>query len=188
MATPRGSVGKKKGDGPSPVSGGPAPRMRPADASDADALWSMLAPTFRAGDTYAIEPDISRQDALAYWTGAPNRVWIAEAAGRAAGSFYLRPNQRGGGAHVANAGFVTAPEARGRGVARAMLARAEAEALRCGLKAMQFNFVVETNAPALHLWRSAGYAVVGRLPRAFRHPARGLVDALVLHKMLAREE
>ncbi len=165
-----------------------APRMRRACDGDASVLWSLLEPVFRAGDAYAMEPDISCAEALAWWTGAPNRVWIAEADGRALGTFYLRPNQRGGGGHVANAGFVTAQAARGRGVARAMLAHAEAEALRCGFNAMQFNFVVATNAPALHLWRSAGYAEVGRLPAAFRHPAEGVVDALVLHKTLARED
>ena len=164
--------------------------IRPAAAADAGALWSLLEPVFRAGDTYAIEPDISREAALAYWTGAPNRVWIAEAdaeADRPLGTFYLRPNQRGGGAHVANAGFVTAPEARGRGVARAMLRHAEDEARAAGFLAMQFNFVVASNAAALHIWFGEGYAEVGRLPRAFRHPAQGFVDALVLMKPLAKE-
>jgi ribosomal protein S18 acetylase RimI-like enzyme len=162
--------------------------IAPATFADANSLWRLLEPAFRAGDTYAIEPDISRGEALSYWTGAPNRVWLAWDGPTPLGTFYLRPNQRGGGAHVANAGFVTAEAARGRGVARAMLSLAEADAVRCGFNAMQFNFVVETNAPALHLWRRCGYREVGRLPGAFRHPAEGVVDALVLHKPLAAEE
>ena len=157
--------------------------VRAATAEDADVLWALLAPTFRAGDAYAIEPDISRADALAYWQGAPNRVFLAEGPAPL-GTYYLRPNQRGPGAHVCNAGFVTAPDARGRGVARAMLDHALSAAREAGFAAMQFNFVVATNAPALHLWESAGFEEVGRLPRAFRHPTEGDVDALVLYRFL----
>jgi len=161
----------------------PSLTIRPAASCDHDALWAMLEPVFRAGDTYAIEPDIGRAAALAYWTAAPGRAFLAEAE-RPLGTFYLRPNARGGGAHVANAGFVTAPSARGRGVARAMLRRAEAEARKAGFLAMQFNFVVATNESALHIWRTEGYALVGRLPRAFRHPSEGRVDAFVMFKSL----
>lgn len=160
-----------------------APTIRPYDRRDADALWALLEPVFRAGDTYAIEPDISRQDALAYWTA--HQTFIAEE-GVALGTFYIRPNQRGGGAHVANAGFITSPAARGRGLARKMLHHAEDRARALGFRAMQFNFVVATNAGALHIWFSEGYAEVGRLPGAFHHPTEGYVDALVLYKHLTQ--
>jgi ribosomal protein S18 acetylase RimI-like enzyme len=158
--------------------------IRAASRSDDDALWALLAPALRAGDTYAIEPGISREDALVYWSGPPNQAFVAEEESRPVGTFYLRPNARGGGSHVANAGFVTAEAARGRGLARAMLRHAEAQARRDGFLAMQFNFVVATNTRALHIWRSEGYETVGRLPRAFRHPTDGLVDAVVMHKFL----
>jgi ribosomal protein S18 acetylase RimI-like enzyme len=49
---------------------------------------------------------------------------------------------------------------------------------------MQFNFVVSTNARAVRLWESLGFAVVGRLPEAFLHPAEGYVDALVMYRAL----
>ena len=140
-------------------------------------------PTFRAGDSYAIDPAIGRDSAPACRTGAPNRVWIAEA-DDPGGTVYLRPNHGGGGAHVAHAGFVTAPEARGHGVARVILARALAEARAAGFRAMQFNFVVETNAAARHLWTTAGFEEVGRLPQAFRHLSKGYVDALVFYRLL----
>ncbi|RDC73797.1 N-acetyltransferase [Rhodovulum sp. 12E13] len=158
--------------------------IRPVTRGDDEALWALLEPAFRAADTYAIEPDIGRDEALNYWTAPPNAAFLAHAAGAPLGTCYLRPNARGGGAHVANAGFVTAEAARGRGLARAMLRRVEGEARARGFLAMQFNFVVETNAAALHIWRSEGYAEVGRLPGAFRHPRQGHVDALVMFKPL----
>ena len=158
--------------------------IRPSATADDDALWSMLRPVFRAGDTYAVEPDIDRAGALAFWTGAPHEVWMAEADGAALGTYYLQPNQRGGGDHVCNCGFVTAAAARGQGVARAMLEHSLETAKTAGFAAMQFNFVLATNTRAIAIWESYGFDVVGRLPKAFRHPEAGNVDALVMFKTL----
>lgn len=158
--------------------------FRDARPGDGDPLWLMLEPVFRAGETYCIARDVSRAAALAYWCGAPHRVRIAEEDGRPLGSYFLTPNQSGGGAHVANCGFVTASEAQGRGVARAMLDDALAVARASGFAAMQFNFVVGSNRRAIDLWARAGFETVGRLPGAFRHPGLGPVDALVMYRGL----
>lgn len=158
--------------------------LRPATPDDDDALWDLLRPVFCAGDTYTVDRDIGRAAALAYWKGADHGVWLAEADGRPLGSYYLKTNQRGGGAHVCNCGFVTGPAARGRGVARTMLDHALDSARAAGFRAMQFNFVVETNARAIDIWTRAGFQTVGRLPRAFQHPQQGLVDALVMYRWL----
>ena len=158
--------------------------LRPVSDADGDALWGLLAPVFRAGDTYAIDRDIARQEALAYWCGPPRRVFVAEHAGDILGSYYIVRNQAGGGTHVCNCGFVTAPVAQGRGVARTMLAHSMTTARQHGFRAMQFNFVVSTNTRAIEIWARAGFEVVGRLPGAFKHPENGYVDALVMHRTL----
>ncbi|PQO23423.1 GNAT family N-acetyltransferase [Rhodobacteraceae bacterium WD3A24] len=158
--------------------------IRPASSGDHDALWAMLEPVFRAGDTYAVDSDIAADDALDYWCGGTHSAFIAESGGQPLGTYYTGPNQGGGGAHVCNCGFVTAPAARGQGVARAMLAHALDTARAMGYRAMQFNFVVETNTRALVIWRDYGFEVVGRLPGAFRHPREGFVDALVMYRQL----
>lgn len=160
-----------------------APRLRPVAHDDAAGLWAILKPTFRAGDTYAVDADISREEALAYWCAPEHTVWVAETDGMV-GTYSLRPIHGGGGRHVCNAAFVTHPEARRQGVARAMLSHALQAATARGFRAMQFNFVVETNAAAIALWRAAGFDQVGRLPEAFHHPARGFVDALVMFRRL----
>lgn len=156
--------------------------LRPAAAIDHDALWSMLGPVFRAADTYAIDPDISRKEALAYWTG--ENAYIAESEGRQIGTYYIRRNQKGGGSHICNCGYITAREAEGRGVARAMLAHSLNEAKRLGYEAMQFNFVLEVNARAVALWQSADFGIIGRIPRAFRMPDGTFSDALIMHRPL----
>ena len=137
---------------------------------------------FRAGDTYTVDPEIPETEALAYWMQAQSYVALAD--GRVLGTYYLKRNQGGGGAHVCNCGYATHPDARGHGVASAMLEHSLSEARVAGYKAMQFNFVVETNAGAIRLWRRAGFREVGRLPGVFLHPQNGYVDALVLHKFL----
>jgi len=158
--------------------------IRPAAAADFDALWPMLRDVIRAGETYAIDPDLSREAVRALWMKAPRATYLAEIGGGIRGSFYIKTNQPGGGAHVCNAGFVVAAQARGQGLARAMCLRAQDEARAMGYRAMQFNFVVETNTGAIALWERMGFGTVGRLPRAFRHPTAGLVDARVMYKWL----
>ncbi len=158
--------------------------IRAFEAHDEAALWSLLEPVFRAGDTYSIDPDIPRDAALAYWCGPGRTVFVAESAGGVVGSFYLVRNQGGGGAHVCNCGFVSDVAARGRGVGRVMLTHALDAAAKAGFRAMQFNFVVSTNVRAVDLWQRAGFVVVGRLPGAFLHPSRGYVDALVMYRVL----
>lgn len=158
--------------------------LRLATRDDDDTIWAMLEPVFRAGDTYSIARDVDRDAALAYWFGTPHIVFLAEEEGEPVGTYYLTTNRQGGGAHVAGAGFVTAPSARGRGVARRMLEHALTAARARGFRAMQFNFVVATNTRAISIWKSYGFEVAGRLRSAFRHPELGYVDALVMYKLL----
>lgn len=148
-----------------------------------DALWAILEPAFRAGDTYTVDRNISRDAGLAFWTGPEKTVFMAEAE-TPVGSYYIKANQGGGGAHVCNCGFVTNPLARGKGVASAMLSHGLKQAQAMGFLAMQFNFVVASNTGAIRLWDRAGFDTVGRLPKAFHHPEQGYVDALVMYKSL----
>lgn len=157
--------------------------IREATEADHDAVWAMLEPVFRAGDTYAIDSGISREEALCYWYLA-ERVFLALDSKTPVGTFYIKENQKGGGAHVCNCGYITAKGSEGKGVARAMLAFSLAEARALGFEAMQYNFVLANNARAVATWERAGFAEIGRQPRAFVMPDGSYVDALILHKFL----
>lgn len=139
-------------------------------------------PVIRAGQTYALDSDMSESDALQYWTSPDKRTWVAEDDGRVVGTYYLRANQAGGGRHVCNCGYMTLPSAEGRGVARAMCQHSLGVAAELGFQAMQFNLVVSTNERAVRLWESMGFSTAGRIPRGFHHPVHGYVDALVMHR------
>jgi RimJ/RimL family protein N-acetyltransferase len=158
--------------------------IRPAEPRDDEAIWKVIGPIIRAAETYALPLDLSRADALAYWRAPNHDVFVAEDEGRVVGTYYLRANQRGGGAHVANCGYMTASDATGKGVARAMCAHSLDHARARGFLAMQYNFVVSTNERAIRLWQSFGFEIVGRLPGAFTHPRLGPVDALVMYRRL----
>ena len=158
--------------------------IRPATRADRAAIWAILEPVIRAGETYTLDRDMGEDAALAYWFGADKAVFVAEEDGAVLGTYYLRANQAGGGAHVANCGYMTAAAATGRGVARAMARHSFDAAKARGFRAMQFNFVVASNERAVGLWQSLGFDIVGRLPGAFDHPALGFVDALVMVRVL----
>lgn len=159
--------------------------IRPARADDAAAIWSIIGPTIRAGETYALDRDMSEAEALAYWLAPEKETFVAEdEEGRIVGTYFMRPNHAGGGRHVCNCGYMTSAAATGRGVARAMCEHSLRHAGARGYRAMQFNFVVSTNERAVRLWRSLGFEVAGRLPRAFSHPTQGDVDVLVMFQPL----
>jgi len=159
-------------------------QIRTATSSDHDAIWAIIEPVIRAGETYALPRDMSREDALAYWCAKDRRTFVAEDENGIVGTYYLRANQQGGGAHVANCGYITAADASGRGIARRMCEHSLEEARGAGFRAMQFNFVVSTNTRAIALWQRMGFVIVGTLPGAFEHPALGDVDACVMFRRL----
>jgi ribosomal protein S18 acetylase RimI-like enzyme len=158
--------------------------IRPATKDDWSAIWSFVEPVLRAGETYALPRDMTEAEAEAYWMGADRETFVAVEGGRILGTYYLRANQQGGGSHIANCGYITSAAATGRGVARTMCLHSIGHARERGFRGMQFNLVVSSNERAVRLWQALGFETVGRLPRAFNHPALGDVDALVMFKPL----
>jgi L-amino acid N-acyltransferase YncA len=158
--------------------------IRRATLADAAAIGRMLEPVIRAGETYPLDRGMSEADAIGYWLGADRETFVAEEEGNIVGTYFIRPNQAGGGRHVCNCGYVTDPNAGGRGVGRAMCQHSLDYAKQAGFRAMQFNLVISTNTRAVKLWESCEFAIVGRLPGAFEHPSLGDVDALVMFRKL----
>jgi L-amino acid N-acyltransferase YncA len=158
--------------------------IRHATEVDRDAIWNIFHAVITPGDTYAFDPQMSRQGALAYWFQSDTHTYVAEQDRQIVGTYILRANQPSLGSHVANAAFMVAPTARGLGVGRHMGEHCLSEARRFGFRAMQFNFVVSTNQAAIRLWRQLGFEIVGTLPGAFRHPEKGYIDVYVMFRSL----
>ena len=164
--------------------------IRPYQESDWPMLWPILQATFAAGDTYTFSPESTEEEIHHVWIEVPAATFVAcddsDDTGRVTGTYYIKPNQPGLGAHVCNCGYVVAPDAQGKGIASAMCEHSQAEAIRMGFRAMQFNFVVATNERAIRLWEKHGFSIVGRLPGAFQHRRLGYVDAVVMFKQLVQ--
>jgi|TARA_A100001391_G_scaffold177119_2_gene140715 ribosomal protein S18 acetylase RimI-like enzyme len=158
--------------------------IRRATQADTAQILAIVAPILSAGETYAIAPNLDEAGVLAYWFDPAHEVFVAEEDGTILGTYYLMANQQGGGAHVANCGYMTAPASQGKGVARAMCQHSLARAADRGFRAMQFNHVVSTNGRAVALWQSLGFDIAGVLPAAFNHPVHGYVDSYVMFKTL----
>lgn len=156
--------------------------IRPATDADHDAIWAIMEPVLLAGETYSLPDAWGRDEALDYWFALPHQVFVVEDGGQILGHYYMTPNRLGRGGHVANCGYMSAPEATGRGVATAMCRHSLEIARAQGFRAMQFNAVVSTNSRAIALWERMGFAVAGRLPGAFDHPTQGFVDLLVMYQ------
>src|SRR5258708_6038084 len=158
--------------------------IRPVTDADTNAIWAIMEPIIRASETYTLPRDMEKKAALEYWLSAGHEIFVAEEGSKIVGTYFLQANQHGGGAHVANCGYMTAAQATGRGVARAMCAHSLDRARERGFCAMQFNFVISTNERAVRLWQSFGFEIVGRLPGALLHPTLGYVDAHIMYREL----
>ena len=159
--------------------------IRPFEEGDWAAVWQLMAPVFRAGETYAFAPDISETEAYQVWVEKPAGTFVAvDAADEVMGTYYIKPNQPGLGSHVCNCGYIVAQAARGKGIASQMCDHSQTEAVRRGFRAMQYNLVVATNEGAVRLWQRHGFEIVGTLAGAFHHARLGFVDAYVMYKQL----
>lgn len=159
--------------------------IRPAAPSDLDALWEIFKVHVAAGETYPFDSDTPRSVSDAYWLGDGIASFVAVAPdGAVLGMYKLVRNQTGRGSHVANASYMVGPQAQGRGIGYRLGAHSIAEARRLGYRAIQFNYVVSTNAAAVALWQKLGFKIVGTLPQAYRHEQLGYVDAYVMYQLL----
>ena len=160
-------------------------QIRPFEAADWPAVWALLEPVFRAGETFPHDPAITEAEAQVAWVERSQAVMVAvDASGALVGTYYLRPNSLALGAHVANAGYVVAEQARRRGIGSRLCQHSLQAAQRLGFRAMQFNLVVSTNSAGIRCWQRNGFQVVGTLPGAFLHKRLGYVDALVMFQGL----
>ena len=160
--------------------------IRDARPEDWGAIWPFFREIVAAGETYAYDPEMTESEGRRIWmVGPPARTVVATGSeGEILGTASMYANRPGPGAHVASASFMVDPRHGRRGVGRALGEHMIEWAGQRGFRAIQFNAVVETNAPAVALWRSLGFEVVGTVPEAFAHPRHGYVGLLIMHRFL----
>ena len=165
--------------------------MEIRDAKDDDwaAIWPFFHQIVTAGETYAYDPAMTEEQSRSIWMSPSSsplaRTTVAvDADGTVLGSANMYPNRPGPGSHVASASFMVDAAARGKGVGRALCQDMIDWAGRQGFRSIQFNAVVETNAPAVKLWQALGFEIIGTSPEAFNHPQHGYVGLHVMVRQL----
>lgn len=157
--------------------------IRLASSADFDAMWTIFQSAIAREDALPFSSGFGVETFRSHWfTSHTSHVAVTEAG--VVGMYKMGANYPDLGAHVASATYVVDPAAQGRGIGRALVEHSVAQAQADGFLAMQFNYVVSTNEPAVELYRKLGFAIVGTLPKAFRHRHLGLVDAYVMHRFL----
>ena len=159
-------------------------KIRKARDEDFDDIWDIFHRVVKTGDTFAFDPASNREDCGALWMSPNIRTYVAELQGKILGTYILKNNQPGLGAHVANAAYMVYPDARGKGIGWAMGIHSVKQAKKLGFSSIQFNFVVSTNLVAVQLWLKLGFRIVGIVPKAFNHKKLGMVDVYIMHKFL----
>ncbi len=160
-------------------------RIRPATEHDWPAVYAIFSAVVAAGETYAYPDGLSSDEARALWTEQPpGRTVVAVDGSTVLGTAKMGPNRPGRGAHVATASFMVDAAHAGRGVGRALGEDAIAWAAAAGFRSLQFNAVVETNLPAVRLWQSLGFSIIGTVPEAYDSARHGLVGLHVMHRHL----
>ena len=158
--------------------------IREAKEIDFNKIWPIFQQIVSAGETYAYSKDTTKEQALNIWLKTPRKTFVLEEAGNILGTYFLKTNQSGPGNHVCNCGYMVSSQARGKGLATSMCQHSQEIAHELGYKAMQYNFVASSNKGAIRLWEKLGFEIVGKLPKAFNHPIKGYIDALIMYKWL----
>lgn len=158
--------------------------VRAATDADWPAIWPIVEAVVRAGETYVYPRDLTEESARALWMQTAPGVTLVADDGGILGTAKAGPNHAGPGSHIANASFMVAEHARGRGVGRALALATVDWAREQGFHAMQFNAVVEANRAAVRLWQALGFEIIGTAPEAFAHPREGLVGLHIMYRRL----
>lgn len=161
-------------------------QIRPALATDWPSIWPFFAEIVRAQETFTYDPEIAEPDAQRLWMllDPPAHTVVAVDGDSLLGTANMYPNKPGPGSHVASASFMVDPARHGSGVGRALGQYVIDWAEAGGFRGIQFNAVVESNAPAVHLWQSLGFEILATVPEAFRSPTHGYVGLHLMYRRL----
>jgi hypothetical protein len=61
--------------------------IRPLASGDDGAIWSIIGPCIRAGETCTLLREMTAMDGLRYWTGSDRETFVAEEDGNILGTY-----------------------------------------------------------------------------------------------------
>ncbi len=159
--------------------------IREMTKADFEAFWPHFSDVILAQETYAFDPDMTKEQAYSLWCQTPLKSYVFVENEVVLGTYYIKPNAMGPSRHICNCGYMVSSEASGQGIARRMCEHSQQTARKLGFEAMQFNSVVSTNMVAVNLWQKLGFQIIGTIPKAYRHAKLRLVDSYIMYKWFA---
>ncbi|WP_413230274.1 N-acetyltransferase family protein [Kitasatospora herbaricolor] len=185
--------------GPNPAAG-PLPRKAPAPAvsrlsadgfaAAVPGLADLLADAVAGGASLGFLAPLDREAAAHWWRAqlpsvadGSRTVWVCHGPDGLSGTVSLTLEQKANGRHRGEiVKLMVHRDARGRGLARALLAVAEEAAVRAGATLLLLD--TETGSAADHLYRAAGWTRYGIVPEYAADPDGALQDCSFYYKRL----
>lgn len=158
--------------------------IRPSKPSDLPHLHQLFSEVTSTGETYDFAPNTSKEVVEKYFTAPDIKCFVAEVEGQLAGMYILKPNRPGNASHIGNCSYMVFEKFKGKGIGEALGKHSIEQAKKNGFHAIQFNFVVSTNLPAVNLWKKLGFEIIGTIPQGYNHSKLGLVDAYIMFRKL----
>jgi len=159
-------------------------KIRKAGPGDIKGIWKIFHEIIQSGDVYVFPPETNFKDFKNYWFSKELKCFVITNGRALLGSYILKANQPGLGAHIANASYIVDPVHQGKGIGKKLCSHSISEARKSGYLAIQFNIVVSTNKTAIELWKKAGFEIIGTTPMGFKHQKLGYVDTYIMYRKL----
>ncbi|WP_223668791.1 GNAT family N-acetyltransferase [Kangiella shandongensis] len=159
-------------------------KIRTFTDTDWPLVWPIIEKVCSDQESFTYPNNIRQDLARAIWIKpAPDHTVVAVSdTDEILGTAKMGPNQMGPGSHIATASFMVAESYRGFRVGRKLGEFAVNWAKNEGYHGMQFNAVTESNKPAVNLWLSLGFDVIGTVPGAFNSKQYGSVGLHIMYK------
>ena len=159
-----------------------------ADERDVESLRRLYRVIVDEGNSYPHDRFPEQDDFMDYWVRGKSTVaaYVPDRAGAAGmvGAFYLKPNWPGRAGHVANAGFIVAPDWRNKGLGWLLGTTMLVHAKQLGYRGVIFNLVFSENVVARRLWDKLGFNELGAIPGAVRKNDGTYQDAMIMFRSL----
>ncbi len=150
---------------------------------DENGVWEIFSKVIQSSETYVFYPNTPKEKLREYWFAPFMATFVAEdEKSQILATYIIKPNQIGLGNHIANCSYMVHPDHQGKGLGNLLCEHSISFAKEKGYVGIQFNIVVSTNKPAVHLWKKYGFEVIGTTPGGFRHPEMGMVDTYIMFK------
>jgi L-amino acid N-acyltransferase YncA len=163
-------------------------RLALAEPKDVELIRHLFKMIVDEGTSYPHVQTTPPKEVESCWFegGATVVAWVPDRTGgfQLAGAYYVKANWPGRASHVANAGFIVAPEWRGKGLGRLLGETMLDHARQLGFRSVIFNLVFAENRVSRQLWKQLGFRELATIPQAVRKDDGNFHDAVIIFRSL----